>query len=82
LVDAFAWGIDRASERINAIVCSATDTALPPGVFITRTPAAVAAAVSTLSTPTPARPMTFSYGACARTSLVTFTALRTTRASA
>ncbi len=31
-------------DSISASVCSATETALPPGVFITSTPAAVAAA--------------------------------------
>ena len=69
-------------HSINPSVCSATDTALPPGVFITSTPAAVAAGRSTLSTPTPARPITFSLGAFASTSAFTFTALRTSSASA
>src|SRR5581483_3973365 len=69
-------------HSINPSVCSATETALPPGVFITSTPAAVAAGRSTLSTPTPARPITFSLGAFASTSAFTFTALRTSSASA
>src|ERR1039458_8890226 len=47
----------RAMASMSASVCSATEMALPPGVFITRTPAAVAASRSTLSTPTPARPI-------------------------
>src|SRR5688572_24345208 len=72
----------RASDSISAMVCSATETALPPGVFITSTPACVAADRSTLSTPTPARPITRSFGAFERTSVFTFTALRTMRASA
>ena len=81
-VDAFACGMDRAIESIRAMVCSATETALAPGVFITSTPFAVAAVRSTLSTAAPARPMTRSFGAIANTSAVTRTALRTTSASA
>ena len=38
---------------------------LPNGVFITTTPRAVAALMSTLSTPMPARPTTFSFLAAA-----------------
>src|SRR5690349_22087716 len=34
LVDALARGMERASDSISARVCSATDAALPPGVFI------------------------------------------------
>ena len=36
------------------MVCSAAETVLPPGVFITTTPLRVAAGTSMLSTPTPA----------------------------
>src|SRR6185437_1133655 len=82
LVDRLACGMERASESIRARVCSATETAFPPGVFITRTPAAVAAGRSTLSTPTPARPMAFNFGALASMAALTFTALRTSKASA
>src|SRR5881397_580682 len=57
-IEAVACGILRASARINARVCSAVVTVLPPGVFITTMPRLVAAAVSTLSRPDPARPMT------------------------
>ena len=46
------------------MVCSATATALAPGVFITAMPGRVAASRSTLSTPTPARPMTRNLCAC------------------
>ena len=77
-----APGTERASERMKASVCSATATALPPGVFITTTPRAVAASQSTLSTPTPARPTTRSLGASANSSLVILTALRISTASA
>ena len=37
------------------MVCSAAETLLPPGVFMTTTPRRVAAGTSMLSTPTPAR---------------------------
>ena len=40
--------------------CSAVEIVFPPGVFMTMMPRFVAASTSTLSTPTPARPMTFS----------------------
>ncbi len=80
--EALALGMERASDSISATVCSATETALPPGVFITSTPAAVAEGRSTLSTPTPARPITRRFGAAASTALSTVTALRTISASA
>ena len=54
---------------------------LPKGVFITTTPAAVAAGMSMLSTPMPARPMTFSRFAAAMTSLLGLVSERTTRPS-
>ena len=41
--------------------CSAVEIVFPPGVFITMMPRFVAASTSTLSTPTPARPITFSF---------------------
>ena len=71
----------RASARSRATVCSATDTLLPPGAFITTTPRRVAAARSMLSTPVPARPTTRSFAAASRISLVTLVALRTASAS-
>ena len=48
------------------MACSAVVIELPNGVFITMMPLAVAAGMSTLSTPMPARPMTFSFVAFAR----------------
>ena len=39
-VEALACGMWRAMASISARVCSATEMALPPGVFITSTPAA------------------------------------------
>ena len=60
-VEASACGIWRASANIMAMACSAVVIELPNGVFITTTPFAVAAGMSTLSTPMPARPMTFRF---------------------
>ena len=72
----------RASASISPMVSSATATAFAPGVFITTMPRRVAASASMLSTPTPARPMTRSFGACSISASSTCTALRTTSASA
>ena len=60
-VEASACGISRASASISAMACSAVVIELPNGVFITMMPLAVAAGMSTLSTPMPARPITFSF---------------------
>jgi hypothetical protein len=54
---------------------------LPDGVFITITPRAVAAGTSTLSTPMPARPTTFSFLPASITSFVTVVAERMTSPS-
>ena len=62
-------------------VSSATATEFPPRVFITTTPLRVAASTSMLSTPTPARPMSFSRPGFSSTSAVTLVALRTARTS-
>src|SRR5579859_515713 len=64
------------------MVCSATATALAPGVFMTAMPVLVAASRSMLSTPTPARPITRSLFAARSTSAFTSTAERTMSASA
>ena len=61
---------------------SATAMAFAPGVFITTMPRRVAASASILSTPTPARPITRSFGADASRASSTCTADRTTRPSA
>ena len=42
------------------MVCSAVETVLPPGVFITTIPRRVAAGTSMLSTPTPVRTIALS----------------------
>ena len=75
-VDIWACGICLVSDSIIEMACSAVVTALPNGVFITMTPACVAAGISTLSTPIPARPTTFKFGAASNTSAVTFVADR------
>ena len=80
-MDASAGAILRERERIRHIVCSAVEIVLPPGVFITIIPFLVAAATSTLSRPTPARPITLSLSAQAIRSAVTFVSLRTISAS-
>ena len=64
-----------------AIACSAVVMALPNGVFITTMPRAVAAGMSTLSTPIPARPMTFRLVAASRISGVALVAERIARPS-
>src|SRR5262245_7646173 len=76
---ASACRLCRAS--IILIACSAVVVELPNGVFITITPLAVAAGMSTLSTPMPARPMTFRRFAFSRTLGVTLVAERMARPS-
>ncbi len=62
-------------------MCSAAAIVLPVGAFTTVIPARVAASRSTLSTPTPARPITASREPAAIMSASTWTWLRTMRAS-
>jgi hypothetical protein len=54
---------------------------LPNGVFMTTIPRAVAAGMSTLSTPMPARPITFRLAAASSRSSVTLVAERMARPS-
>lgn len=63
------------------IVCSVAAIVFPPGEFITIIPCAVAALMSILSVPTPARPTIFNFLARSITSFVTLEALRTIRPS-
>ena len=56
---AWACGMLRASAKSRPIVCSAAETMFDSGAFATTIPRRVAASTSTLSTPTPARPITF-----------------------
>ncbi len=65
-VEVSASGICRASASISEMACSAVVIELPNGVFITMMPRAVAAGMSTLSTPMPARPITFRFLAFSR----------------
>ena len=81
-MDVVACGIRRLMAQIIDIVCSAVVTVLPPGVFMTTMPRRVAAGVSTLSRPEPARPTTFSFSAAAISSAVTFVPDRTIKPSA
>jgi hypothetical protein len=71
--------------RVSAInrptVCSAADTTVDSGAFATTMPRLVAASTSTLSMPTPARPITFSRAPRSITSEVSFVAERMTIAS-
>ena len=71
---ACAWGTLRASASSSASVCSAAVTTLDSGALATTMPAFVAAGTSTLSTPTPARPITLSRVAPANRSAVSFVA--------
>ena len=80
-VEAFACGIWRASDIIIEIACSAVVIELPNGVFITMMPRAVAALMSTLSTPMPARPTTFKLSAGRVSFSVTLVAERIARPS-
>ena len=62
-------------------MCSAAETTLESGAFATTIPCRVAAPTSTLSTPTPARPITFRFVPLAIRSAVSFVAERMTIAS-
>ena len=80
-VETSAAGIWRAAANSSAIACSAVVIELPNGVFMTTMPRAVAAGISMLSTPMPARPMTLSLPAAATTSLSALVAERTAKPS-
>lgn len=69
------------TANISAMACSAVVTELPKGVFITITPFFEAAGISTLSTPMPARPITFRLVACSSSFAVTLVAERMARPS-
>ena len=81
LSDWSAAGIMRESDSIKATVCSAALAVLPSGELMTSTPHSVAIGTSMLSTPTPARPITFRFLPARMTSAVTFERLLTKRAS-
>ena len=77
----FACGMLRVRAIIMAMVCSPVVTVLPPGVFMTTMPCLLAAGMSMLSTPAPARPMTLSFFPAEMISGVALVAERTTRPS-
>ena len=80
-VEASASGIWRASDSMSEMACSAVVMELPKGVFITMMPFLVAAGMSTLSTPMPARPITFRLSAAAMIFSVILLAERMARPS-
>jgi hypothetical protein len=71
----------RASATSRPTACSAAETTVDSGAFATTIPRRVAASTSTLSTPTPARPITFSRPPRSISSAVSFVAERITIAS-
>ena len=73
---ASAWGTLRAWASSSAMVCSAAERMFDCGALTTMTPRSVAATVSTLSRPMPARPTTTRSVPAARTSAVTSVAER------
>ena len=80
---ATSWpGTFRSKAKASPSVNSPTLTAFAPSPATTTTPAASAALISILSNPTPALAITFSFGAAAIISAVTFVRLRTTNAVA
>ena len=62
-------------------MCSAAETMFDSGALATTIPRRVAASTSTLSTPTPARPITFRFVPAAIRSAVSFVAERMTMPS-
>ena len=80
-MDALALAILRIPASNMATLCSAAAMVFPPGVFITIIPRLVASIVSILSTPAPARPITFKFVPAAKISAVAFVRLRTTKPS-
>nr|QNO48058.1 hypothetical protein DFIJPJLC_00001 [Methanosarcinales archaeon ANME-2c ERB4] len=79
--DRSACGMFLESASIMATVCSAAEIVFPSGVFATIMPFFVAAATSTLSTPTPALPTILRRSAAFMIFSVTFVPLLITRAS-
>ncbi|MCZ7587933.1 MAG: hypothetical protein M5U27_03545 [Gaiella sp.] len=66
---------------MSPIVCSAAEVIVDSGAFATTIPRLVAASTSTLSTPTPARPITFNLVARSTRSAVSLVAERITMPS-
>jgi hypothetical protein len=65
-------GISRARAKINPMANSATAVVVELGALTTLISFSLAAATSILSTPTPARPITFRFLPASMTSRVTF----------
>jgi hypothetical protein len=78
---ACACGTFRASARSSAIACSAAESTVDSAAFATTIPRRVAASTSTLSTPTPARPITLRRSARSISAASSFVAERTMIAS-
>ena len=78
---ACAGEIKRAEASSNEIASSAAETIFEVGALTTMTPAVVAAGISTLSSPTPARAITFKPFAAAIASASIFVAERINTAS-
>ena len=76
-----ACGTLRARASISAKACSAAAIVLPVGEFTTAIPWRVAASRSMLSTPTPARPITWRFLPASIISAVTCVSERTTSPS-
>ena len=77
-----ACGIERATANVIATVCSAAARTFPSGAFATMTPWSVAASMSMLSTPMPARPTMTSSLAASKTASFTSVPDRTISALA
>ncbi len=71
-IEASAAGTLRHRAKIKAMVCSAALAVFPSGELRTKIPASVAAAISMLSTPTPALQTAFNFLPRSITSAVTF----------
>ena len=80
--DALASGMKRERAKMWPMANSAAEMTFEVGALTTITPAVVAALMSTLSRPTPARATTLSFGAAAIASASTWVAERTKIASA
>ena len=81
LILALACGICLTSDINKLMACSAALTVFPWGAVITVILALVAASTSTLSTPTPALPISFNLAAFFITELLTLVMLRISIAS-
>ena len=80
-IEAAAWGMFRLRAMSMDRACSAVVTVLPPGVFMTAIPRWLAAGMSMLSSPVPARPTTFRRSLTPIRSARSLVRLRTTSAS-